>query len=49
MMEDSLFGEFELCGIPPAPRGVPHMKITFEVNGVVLKKVGVMDKEKCVY
>ena len=30
-------GTFELTGIPPAPRGVPHIEVTFDIdaNGIV--------------
>jgi molecular chaperone DnaK len=30
-------GRFELVGIPPAPRGVPHIEVTFDIdaNGIV--------------
>src|SRR5207302_2435391 len=30
-------GKFELVGIPPAPRGIPQVEVTFEVdaNGIV--------------
>jgi len=30
-------GQFDLSGIPPAPRGVPQIEVTFEVdvNGIL--------------
>ncbi len=30
-------GKFELSGIPPAPRGVPQIEVTFEIdsNGIL--------------
>jgi molecular chaperone DnaK len=35
--ENRLLGEFELAGIPPAPRGVPQIEVTFDidVNGIL--------------
>lgn len=38
MFADNKFlGEFELSGIPPAPRGVPKIEVTFDIdaNGIV--------------
>ena len=36
--EDNLFGKFELSGIPLAPRCVPQIEITFDIdaNGIIL-------------
>jgi len=35
--DNHLLGKFELSGIPPAPRGVPQIEVTFEidVNGIM--------------
>ncbi len=35
--ENRLLGEFELSGIPPAPRGIPQIEVTFDidVNGIL--------------
>jgi molecular chaperone DnaK (HSP70) len=35
--DNNLLGEFELAGIPPAPRGVPQIEVTFELdaNGIL--------------
>merc|ERR1712115_312129 len=30
--DNHLLGQFELTGIPPAPRGVPQIEVTFEVD-----------------
>ncbi|CAI2174376.1 6632_t:CDS:2, partial [Funneliformis geosporum] len=30
--DNNLLGKFELTGIPPAPRGVPQIKVTFDIN-----------------
>ena len=41
---NKLLGEFNLDGIPPAPRGMPQIEVTFDIdaNGVV--NVSAMDK-----
>lgn len=35
--DNKLLGQFDLIGIPPAPRGVPQVEVTFDidVNGIV--------------
>lgn len=35
--DNKLLGEFELVGIPPAPRGLPQIEVTFDIdaNGIV--------------
>lgn len=35
--DNKLLGQFELSGIPPAPRGVPQIEVTFDIdaNGIV--------------
>ncbi len=35
--DNKLLGQFELVGIPPAPRGVPQIEVTFDIdaNGIV--------------
>lgn len=35
--DNHLLGQFDLTGIPPAPRGVPQIDVTFEidVNGIL--------------
>ncbi|KAJ9442344.1 Luminal-binding protein [Diplonema papillatum] len=42
--DNRLLGRFELSGIPPAPRGVPQIEVSFDVdeNGILL--VGAEDK-----
>merc|ERR1711962_1362055 len=30
--DNNLLGKFELTGIPPAPRGVPQIEVTFDIN-----------------
>lgn len=35
--DNKLLGEFEFVGIPPAPRGMPQIEVTFDIdaNGIV--------------
>merc|ERR1719231_543606 len=35
--DNNLLGKFELSGIPPAPRGVPQIEVTFDIdaNGIL--------------
>lgn len=35
--DNKLLGQFSLVGIPPAPRGVPQVEVTFDIdaNGIV--------------
>merc|ERR1719456_314811 len=42
--DNKLLGQFDLVGIPPAPRGVPQIEVSFDIdaNGVV--NVGATDK-----
>lgn len=37
-------GQFDLHGIPPAPRGVPQIEVTFEVNADGIMNVAAEDK-----
>jgi len=37
-------GKFELSGIPPAPRGVPQIEVTFEIDANGILQVGAEDK-----
>jgi heat shock protein 5 len=37
-------GKFELTGIPPAPRGVPQIEVTFEVDANGILQVAAEDK-----
>merc|ERR550537_980663 len=39
-----LLGKFELGGIPPAPRGVPQIEVTFEIDANGILNVGAEDK-----
>jgi len=37
-------GKFELTGIPPAPRGVPQIEVSFEIDANGILQVGAADK-----
>merc|ERR1711935_380279 len=39
-----LLGKFELTGIPPAPRGVPQVEVSFEIDANGILNVGAEDK-----
>merc|ERR1712170_311261 len=39
-----LLGKFELGGIPPAPRGVPQIEVTFEIDANGVLQVSAEDK-----
>lgn len=42
--DNNLLGEFELSGIPPAPRGVPQIEVTFSLDANGILKVSATDK-----
>ena len=42
--DNTLLGMFELSGIPPAPRGVPQIKVTFDVDAKGILSVSASDK-----
>ncbi|KAJ1762090.1 ATPase with role in protein import into the ER [Coemansia sp. RSA 1807] len=42
--DNNRLGKFELTNIPPAPRGVPQIEVTFEVDANGILKVGAIDK-----
>jgi molecular chaperone DnaK len=41
---NKLLGEFNLEGIPPAPRGVPQVEVTFDIDANGILHVGARDK-----
>ena len=47
MAKDNLLGKFELTGIPPAPRGVPQIEVTFDVDPNGILNVSAVDKSLC--
>jgi len=42
--DNNLLGKFELSGIPPAPRGVPQIEVTFDLNADGILNVSAVDK-----
>ena len=42
--DNRLLGKFDLQDIPPAPRGVPQIEVTFEVDSNGILKVSAHDK-----
>ena len=41
---NKLLGEFDLGGIPPAPRGTPQIEVTFDIDANGILKVSAKDK-----
>jgi molecular chaperone DnaK len=41
---NKLLGQFDLVGIPPAPRGVPKIEVTFDIDANGIVHVGAKDK-----
>merc|ERR1711937_936516 len=42
--DNNLLGKFDLTGIPPAPRGVPQIEVTFDVDANGILNVSAADK-----
>jgi len=42
--DNNLLGKFELSGIPPAPRGVPQVEVTFDLDANGILNVTAVDK-----
>ncbi|CAG8976685.1 hypothetical protein HYALB_00010810 [Hymenoscyphus albidus] len=42
--DNNLLGKFELTGIPPAPRGVPQIEVTFDVDANGIMNVSALEK-----
>merc|ERR1712136_363547 len=42
--DDNLLGKFDLTGIPPAPRGVPQIEVTFDIDANGILNVSAADK-----
>ncbi len=42
--DNKLLGNFELIGLPPAPRGVPQIEVTFDIDANGIVNVSAKDK-----
>lgn len=42
--DNKLLGQFSLVGIPPAPRGVPQIEVTFDIDANGIVHVSARDK-----
>merc|ERR1719247_1083325 len=42
--DNQMLGQFDLVGIPPAPRGVPQIEVTFDIDANGIVNVGAADK-----
>jgi molecular chaperone DnaK len=42
--DNKTLGKFQLTGIPPAPRGVPQIEVSFEIDANGILKVAALDK-----
>jgi molecular chaperone DnaK len=42
--DNKLLGQFDLVGIPPAPRGVPQIEVTFDIDANGIVNVSALDK-----
>ena len=42
--DNKLLGQFDLVGVPPAPRGVPQIEVTFDIDANGCVNVGASDK-----
>merc|ERR1711916_90298 len=42
--DNNILGKFELSGIPPAPRGVPQIEVTFDLDANGILNVSAVDK-----
>jgi molecular chaperone DnaK len=43
-LDNKLLGQFDLVGIPPAPRGVPQIEVTFDIDANGIVNVSARDK-----
>merc|ERR1711985_190910 len=44
--DNNLLGKFELGGIPPAPRGVPQVEVTFDIDRMVREAEQYAEEDK---
>ncbi|MDO5650660.1 MAG: molecular chaperone DnaK [Moraxella sp.] len=43
-VQNKLLGQFDLTDIPPAPRGVPQIEVTFDINADGIMNISAKDK-----
>merc|ERR1712212_825097 len=43
-LDNKMLGQFSLVGIPPAPRGVPQIEVTFDIDANGIVNVSARDK-----
>jgi molecular chaperone DnaK len=44
--DNKLLGQFDLVGLPPAPRGVPQVEVTFDIDANGIVHVSAKDKAR---
>ena len=42
--DNKMLGQFDLVGLPPAPRGLPQIEVTFDIDANGIVQVGAKDK-----
>ena len=42
--DNKILGNFELVGLPPAPRGTPQIEVTFDIDANGIVNVSAKDK-----
>ena len=42
--DNKALGQFDLVGLPPAPRGVPQIEVTFDIDANGIVNVSAKDK-----
>ena len=42
--DNKLLGQFDLVGLPPAPKGIPQIEVTFDIDANGIVKVSAKDK-----
>ena len=47
--DNKMLGQFELTGIPPAPRGLPQIEVTFDIDANGIVHVSAKDKVSAIY
>ena len=47
--DNNRLGKFELNGIPPAPRGVPQIEVTFDLDANGILNVSAENKEVTIH